>query len=919
MEHSIRRRKSPLSPIWILPILALCIGGWLAYTSHRDAGIDITVHFSSADGITPGKTKVVFKGIPIGTVEKITIDETITGVYLNIEIEKRAKALLVKDTAFWIVKPEVSAGRITGLETLFSGSTIGVQKGVSQESATHFIGLKNPPKLSPKIPGLRFSLISDIRHSLERGSKIYTKNLEIGHIEQYQLLQDEKIRFDIFVKEEFAHLIKKETRFWNSSGLSLTGNLRQGLTLNVESFASLMYGGISCATPSALVASATPAENDTSFTLYNDFEAAEYGIPMTLQLNSGDGIIPGKTEVQLRGLKVGIVKHMNLNHDQFNTVTATIFLDPRAEVILRENTKFWLMKPEVKITGITNLGTLITGSVITFIPGDGPFCDSFSEEEEPMPRSVPRDGTSYTLLADDAGSLSAGAPLLYKKYKVGEITDIHLSPNDEKVKVTIFIYEPYDVLIKKETIFWNVSGIAVDAKLSDLKISLASVETFLSGGIAFTTPAELLNKPVAAANSAFPLYQSYDDAEQANRKLLVEGQRLKVSSQGPASISIGSPVLYKKIRVGEVASMDLDKATDTIIFDLLIHPEYGDLVQKNAKFFIDSGIHVDVSLQGMRIDSGSFESIMTGGIAFINAGSKSRNDKKTGYRLYDSFEKAHHADYPRITLFFEGGEGVTERTKLLCQGIQIGQVESVQFNDDATSLVGKAYIEPRMMHFFREKTTLRIVRPEVSLGGIKNVSTVLTGPYIEVTAGSGSPLDTFRILDVKEENEFLQGSLNIVLESPRLGSLNLGSPVYYRQIQVGRITGHALAPTNQSVWIYVNIAPEHADLIYSGTRFWLTSGISVSGGVFSGMTVRTESMQSFIKGGVSLATPEEDIGAPAKNGDHFELALKAEPEWHEWSPVLPPKPEGVNTEQADGQSQPAQQSSEKGKESSNEN
>ena len=120
-QPEIKKRKG-ISPIWILPIVALLVGGWLLYKGVRDAGIDIVVHFESAEGITAGKTKVIYKGIPIGIVRDMSVNRDMGSIALEIEIDKKAEKELVEDVKFWIVKPEVSAGRI--LEYTFSSRTL---------------------------------------------------------------------------------------------------------------------------------------------------------------------------------------------------------------------------------------------------------------------------------------------------------------------------------------------------------------------------------------------------------------------------------------------------------------------------------------------------------------------------------------------------------------------------------------------------------------------------------------------------------------------------------------------------------------------------------------------------------------------------------------------------------------------------
>jgi paraquat-inducible protein B len=161
METPTVKKKKGISPIWILPIIALMIGGWLLYDSYKNAGIDIVVHFPDAEGITIGKSEVIYKGISIGVVRDITVDPKVNSIALHIEIKKIAAHGIVKDTKFWIVKPEVSAGKIRGLETLLTGSYIAVQRGISTEPCSEFTGLTEPPPIPAAAPGLRIKLAAN--------------------------------------------------------------------------------------------------------------------------------------------------------------------------------------------------------------------------------------------------------------------------------------------------------------------------------------------------------------------------------------------------------------------------------------------------------------------------------------------------------------------------------------------------------------------------------------------------------------------------------------------------------------------------------------------------------------------------------------------------------------------------------------
>ena len=129
--------------------------------------------------------------------------------------------------------------------------------------------------------------------------------------------------------------------------------------------------------------------------------------------------------------------------------------------------------------------------------------------------------------------------------------------------------------------------------------------------------------------------------------------------------------------------------------------------------------------------------------------------------------------------------------------------------------------------------------------------------------------------------------LNIVLETPALGSLKPDSPVYYRQVRVGRVMGSALSPTAQEVFVFVNIEEPYNALIHENTVFWNASGITVDAGIFSGVQVYTESMESILAGGIAFATPEgESMGAPVRSGHHFILQDKMDEDWLAWKPKI---------------------------------
>ena len=889
MEQPVLRKRRIISPIWFLPLLALCIGGWLLYSSYRDAGVDITIHFQTAEGITPGKTKVIYMGIPVGTVKDVDVDTEIDGVIIHVEMDKKTKPALVEDTVFWIVKPVVSAGRISGLETLLSGSYITARKGNSSTAQRYFEGLPNPPAMTKETPGLHLTLETDNLYSLQRGSNIYSKNLKIGIVDDYRLRDDGRISVDVYIQPEFSHLIQEGTRFWNSSGLSVTGDLQSGLSVNVESVAALIYGGITCATPKSLQDS-PQAMDGQIYHLYKDFEDAQYGIHMTLQLASGDGIVAGKTKVMYRGLKAGVVRSFDINEDKFNTVSANILLDSRAENILHENTKFWVIRPQVSIEGIQHINTLISGPYITFQVGDGSYLDHFVVDPYPMPKPFLRPGKRFTLQSEDSGSLKIGTPVLYKKREAGEITNIRFTDDGKGILTEILIYEPFVPLVRQDAVFWDVSGVQVNGSLSSFHVDLASLRSMLAGGIAFSNPVSERAerpKPLAEKGATFKLYTSRADAVKNVTTMRRPGTVIKLQVDAMSPISEGAPVLYNKIPVGEVLGFKLAGKKHRVEGTILIYKEFANLVNTTTRFYNTSGITMDASLRGLSLQVDSIDSIVAGGISFFTTGTGKKVKDGQTFPLYPSREDALHADALFLTLQFSSGTDISKHTKIKYQGIAIGRLSKVWFDPDKEKVYARAAVQKNTAKLFRSASDLWLVKAQVDLSGIKHLDTVISGAYIDLRPGQGELTTSFVVQDSSPSILGPFPGLNLVLESSRLGSLKIGRPIYYRQIQIGQVTGVELGPTAQNVWIHININPVHSPLVHRGSRFWNASGVSVSAGLFSGVSVETESMETIVAGGVAMATPEgEDMGTPAQDGDHFILADKPEEKWLEWAPEI---------------------------------
>ena len=886
MEKPLVKKRRGISPIWILPVVALMIGGWLLYKSYRDAGIDIVVHFPSAEGIAVGKTKVVYKGITIGEVRDIEINPGISSVALHLEMDRNTKGGLVEDTKFWIVKPEVSAGRISDLDTLLSGSYIAAQRGISKVESREFTGLLEAPPVQSDAPGLHIKLTAENLGSIQRDTHIYYKNIPIGSVQGYKLNgNQEGVIIDAYIEPRYKSLIKTRTRFWNSSGINFKGGL-SGFQFRMESMAALVYGGISLYTPKYQSMSPV-AENGRTYTLYEEFDDAEFGLKMTLQIPTAQDVEADITKVMYRGVEAGIVTEITFDEDK-KTITAHININPKAEFILREETRFWIVKPEISVNRVRHLNTILKGGYIAFEPGEGIYKDYFVLQDAPLTDEIMPDGKTFTLVSDESKSFAIGAPILYRDLKVGEITGFDLDAEGLKIRGEILIYEKYAHLIKTDSVFWKSGGLKVNAGLDGINIESGTMTTLLAGGLTFTNPDKKRGHQIMAkAFKKFTVYNNYQAALDKTPALQALGLSVQLKTADAKDFSMGSPILYKHIEVGQVTGFALEKGDDNVLIDIFIDQEYAHLLKDSSLFYNISGITVAGGLSGIELKTGSLKSILAGGISFFTPEPGQPALAGQQYLLYESRKAAQEIDKKLITIRFADSTGLKKGVEVRYQGIIIGTVHEVNFTAAMDAVLGLTMIDNRAAKLFTADTRLWLVSPEVSLAGINNLDTVISGSYITLQPGSGNPVAEIVALTKPPVLEPVNTGLNIVLEADLLGSLNKNSPLYYRQIQVGRVTGTQLSPTAQKVFIHVNITPPYDRLVHNNTKFWNSSGINVKAGLFSGVKISTESLESIVTGGVSMATPEgENMGRRAFSGQHFTLYDEVEKNWRTWQPAI---------------------------------
>ncbi len=310
------RRWRP-SMVWAIPLLAALIGLSLVVQVLWQRGPTITVSFSSAEGIEPGKTKVKFKDVDVGDVKTVRLAQDRSRAVVTIELVKDARQLAVADSRFWVVRPRFAGSGISGLGTLLSGSYIGVDAGHSSDDRFDFVGLDDPPVVASDIPGRRFRLLAEDIGSLDIGSPVYFRRIEVGHVESFALEPDgHRIALQIFVKSPYDHFIMADSRFWHASGVDLRMD-SAGVRLETQSLAAILMGGIAFETPGGPAAAAADGTEFSLATNHAEAMKTPDGAPETVVLRfrqSVRGLAVG-APVDFRGIEIGVVRFIGLKFD----------------------------------------------------------------------------------------------------------------------------------------------------------------------------------------------------------------------------------------------------------------------------------------------------------------------------------------------------------------------------------------------------------------------------------------------------------------------------------------------------------------------------------------------------------------------------------------------------------------------------
>ncbi len=342
-ETAATVRRSRISAVWIIPLVAICIAAYLGYRTVSEEGPLVTLTFRSADGLTAGQTQVRHKAVQLGVVERIRLSDDMASVVVTLRMQRAALPYLTDTARFWVVRPRLSSGSLAGIETLVSGGYIEMDPGARDGPAKlDYTGLEQPPGVRYGEPGRTFVLRSERVGSLTAGAPVFWRDITVGEVLGYDIGDGKgPVTLNIFVRAPYDAFVHTNSHFWNASGLSVQVGAA-GFHVEVASLQALLSGGVAFDSP-AQGANTQQAAAETVFPLFHNYDEAQAsGFTKTQTFvtyfeSSVRGLSKGAS-VEFYGIQIGTVTGITLQPVAANgEVRVRVDLEIQPERVLGPN------------------------------------------------------------------------------------------------------------------------------------------------------------------------------------------------------------------------------------------------------------------------------------------------------------------------------------------------------------------------------------------------------------------------------------------------------------------------------------------------------------------------------------------------------------------------------------------------------
>ncbi|MCX8960038.1 PqiB family protein [Erwinia psidii] len=562
----------------------------------------------------------------------------------------------------------------------------------------------------------------------------------------------------------------------------------------------------------------------------------ERGTTITIDFASADGIVPGRTPVRYQGVEVGMVQGISMT-DDLRTIKIKASIKSDMKDALREDTQFWLVTPKASLAGVSGLDALVGGNYIGMMPGKGKPRETFVALDTQPKYRVNTGEMLIHLHTSDLGSLNSGSLVYFRKIPVGRVYDYSINPGNQGVTIDVLIERRFTNLVKKDSRFWNVSGVKADVGLSGAKIQLESLAALVNGAIAFDSPGA---SPRAETDDNYNLYP---DLAHSQRGVIItldlpDGKNLKANS---------TPLFYQGLEVGTLTGMTL-QPDGKVTGELTIDPSVTGLMR--------TGTRIEMRSPKVSLTDTSLSSLLTGNTLELIPGEGQPQDHFTVLKSNQSL--LQQPATLAINLTAPESYGIDAGQPVVLHGMQIGQVVSRQLNEKGVSFT--IAIGPDYRHLVHGDSKFIInSRLDVKFGldGVEVLGASArewVDGGIRLDPGSkGSLKNTYPLYaNAEKAAEGITTSqlpATLTLTANSLPDIQAGSVVLYRKFQVGEIVD--VTPQANQFDVRVHIKPQYRNLLTANSVFWSEGGarVQLNG---SGLTVQASPLNRALKGAISF-------------------------------------------------------------------
>jgi paraquat-inducible protein B len=348
------------------------------------------------------------------------------------------------------------------------------------------------------------------------------------------------------------------------------------------------------------------------------------------------------------------------------------------------------------------------------------------------------------------------------------------------------------------------------------------------------------------------------------------------------SVQKNSPLIYKGIKVGKVLSFKLNKQSGQVDVKVYVSKEYSDQVNESTIFFHRSGVEVKATLDGIKIQTGSVEAIIRGGIAFKTPLKGEKVNSNKPFTLYKDEDTADNK-YVEISFIMKEESGLKEGSAIVYKSINVGQVKELKLVDD--EIVIKALIDEEHKNLLAQDSIFWVEDISIGIDSVENPSAIISGAFIKVQKGNSvTQANKFSLSNTNPVATLNQEGLRVLVTGKKLGSLSIGSPIFYRQIKIGSVEGVRLSDNAKGVELKLFITKCYAYLVRKNSLFYNAGAIGVDVSLL-GVKIKTETVATMINGGINIVTPD-DAQEKALANQKFKLFSDPEDDWLEYEPEL---------------------------------